>query len=122
MSPRLFLYLLRRFPAKNLPIFIVCPVEDIDAVVQLESDFVVMQPDGTFYNVPNLDRAVKARYMLDNVRVTGEIHKRYKSIVAEKLEVENDDGSGWRTTLVVGPPKTCVLGFEAARCDSPVRG
>lgn len=75
---------------------IVCPVEDIDAVVQLESDFVVMQPDGTFYSIPNLDRAVKARYMLDNVRVTGKIHDRYKSIVAEKLEVE--DGSNWRTT------------------------
>jgi hypothetical protein len=57
-----------------------------------------MQPDGTFYSVPNLDRAVKARYMLENVKVTGKVHDRYKSIVAEKLEVENDEGSGWRTT------------------------
>ena len=76
---------------------IICPFDDLDAVIALESDFVVTQPDGSFYAIPNMDRAVKARYILKNVRVIGEIHPRYKSIVAKKFQVENDDGSGWRT-------------------------
>jgi hypothetical protein len=76
---------------------IICPFEDLDAVIALESDFVVTQPDGTFYAIPNMDRAVKARYILKNVRVTGKIHERYKSITAENFEVEKDDGSGFRT-------------------------
>jgi hypothetical protein len=76
---------------------IICPFDDLDAVIALESDFVVTQPDGTFYAIPNMDRAVKARYILQNVRVTGKVHERYKSITAESFEVEKNDGSGFRT-------------------------
>jgi hypothetical protein len=76
---------------------IICPFDDLDAVIALESDFVVTQPDGTFYAIPNMDRAVKARYILQNVRVTGKVHPRYKSITAETFEVEKEDGSGFRT-------------------------
>jgi hypothetical protein len=72
---------------------IVCPIEDLDAVIALESDFVVTTPDGKFYLIPNVDRAVKDRYILQDVRVKGTLHPRYQSIVADEFQVKNDDGS-----------------------------
>lgn len=69
---------------------VFCPIDKADPLVALESDFVVQTPDGTFYLIPNVDRAVKARVVLEDVIVTGDINDRYKTIDAEKLEVERD--------------------------------
>lgn len=75
----------------------ICPIEDLDVVVSLESDFVVMQTDGKYTLIPNVDRAVKARHMLENVKVIGRKHPRYNSIVASEFQVEQADGS-YKTT------------------------
>lgn len=75
----------------------ICPIEDLDVVVSLESDFVLMQADGKYVFIPNIDRAVKARHMLDKVKVIGKKHPRYNSIVVREFQVEQDDGS-YRTT------------------------
>jgi hypothetical protein len=69
---------------------VFCPIDKADPLVALESDFVVQTPDGTFYLVPNIDRAVKARVVLEDVIVTGDVNDRYKSIDADKLEVKRD--------------------------------
>lgn len=74
---------------------IVCPIDKLDPMIAAESDFVLQRPDGTFYLIPNLDRALKSRYVLDEVRVTGEVSDRYKSITAKKFEVKRD--GDWRT-------------------------
>jgi hypothetical protein len=67
---------------------VVCPIDQADPLIALESDFVVQQPDGSFYIIPNIDRAVKARVVLEDVVVTGTVNPTYKSIKADKLEVK----------------------------------
>lgn len=69
---------------------VFCPIDKADPLVALESDFVVQTADGTFYLIPNVDRAVKARVVLENVVVTGDINDKYKTIDADKLEVVRD--------------------------------
>lgn len=71
----------------------VCPIDEKDPMIALESDFVVQQPDGEYYIVPNIDRAVKAKYFLEQVAVIGDISERYKSITANELLVRQPDGS-----------------------------
>ena len=66
---------------------VVCPIDKADPLIALESDFVVQTADGTFYIIPNVDRAVKARVVLEDVVVTGKVNPAYKSIKADKLEV-----------------------------------
>jgi len=66
---------------------VFCPVDKLDPMVALETDFVVQQPDGSFYVIPNVDRAVKARLVLDDVVVTGDINDRYKTIRANEIAV-----------------------------------
>lgn len=68
-----------------------CPVDAEDPVVALERAFVVVQPDGSFYLVPNIDRAILARYITHKVKVTGEADSKYKSVTADSLAVRRGD-------------------------------
>lgn len=72
-----------------------CPIDRLDPHLALEPDFVVQQPDGQYYLIVNLDRAVKARYVLDDVRVTGDVNSRYNAVNAHKLEVKK--GGSYKT-------------------------
>ena len=65
---------------------VVCPIDKLDPLVALEKDFVLQQPDGSFYLMPNVDRAVKARLVLDDVVVTGTVNERYKSIEVDEIQ------------------------------------
>jgi hypothetical protein len=69
---------------------VFCLIDKADPLVALESDFVVQTADGTFYLIPNVDRAVKARVVLEDVVVTGDVNDKYKTIDADKLKVERD--------------------------------
>lgn len=66
---------------------VVCPIDKLDPLVAIEKDFVLQMPDGSFYLMPNVDRAVKARLVLDDVIVSGEVNERYKSIEADLIQV-----------------------------------
>ena len=66
---------------------VFCPIDKLDPYVALEKDFVVQQPDGTFYLLPNVDRAVKARFVLDEVTVTGDVNDKYKTVDADTIAV-----------------------------------
>lgn len=63
-----------------------CPVDKADPYISLERDFVVLTSGGEFYFMPNLDRAMKARYVGMQVRVTGDV--RGQSIDVDKVEVK----------------------------------
>ncbi len=65
----------------------VCPVDQVDAMVALERDFVIQQPDGVYYTMTNVDRAVKARYALQEATVTGKVNNLYKAIDVDTLQV-----------------------------------
>ena len=69
---------------------ILCPIDKADPLIALETDFVLSLPDGTFYLLPNVDRAVKARVILETVAVTGTVDTQYKSIQVEKLEAKRN--------------------------------
>lgn len=71
----------------------VCPIDKRDPMVALEADFVVQKPDGEYYLIPNIDRAVKARYALEDVVVTGKVNSQYRTIQADTLEVKQNGGT-----------------------------
>lgn len=69
---------------------ISCPIDKQDPVVATERTFVVVTGSGTYYLVPNLDRAVLARHFDENVRLTGKVNSKYKTITADTLQVKQN--------------------------------
>jgi len=67
-----------------------CPIDKRDPVAAIEQNFVVLTSSGGYYLVPNLDRAVLARHLTEQVRVSGKISSKYNSITADKVEVMKD--------------------------------
>ena len=63
-----------------------CPVGQEDPLVATESVFVVLTPDKKFYFFPNLDRAVMARHVNEQVRISGDLDQDRNLIRAQKLE------------------------------------
>ena len=62
-----------------------CPEDRLDAHIALEQDFVLVTADGEHYFLPNLNRAIKARYVTVEVRVSGK--KEGHGIWVERLDV-----------------------------------
>ena len=73
-----------------------CPADKEDPVIGAERMFVVLTDEKEYYFVPNLDRAIMARYINDHVRVTGDLKEKYHSINADSFAVYED--GKWRTT------------------------
>jgi hypothetical protein len=65
-----------------------CPIGMSEGHIATEPDFVVAMPDGKFYYVVNIDRAIKARHLNDDVRVTGSLNGN--SMKADSLELKTD--------------------------------
>lgn len=73
-----------------------CPIggsnPELDPHIALESDFVLHLASGEHYHMPNLDRAVKAKYVGQEVRVSGKLLPEYKSIDVDTFEVKKAEG------------------------------
>ncbi len=67
-----------------------CPIDKRDPVAAIEQNFVVLTSAGGYYLVPNLDRAVLARHLTEQVRISGKISNKYNAITADKVEVKKD--------------------------------
>ena len=63
----------------------VCPVDKLDPHIALEADFVLVVPSGEYYFMPNLQRGIKMRYVLETVTVTGDVNKKYHTIDVNEL-------------------------------------
>ena len=74
-----------------------CPIGKEDPVIAAERVFVVLTAEGDYYFVPNLDRAIMARNITEQVKVTGPIDNKYRSITAKTFQVWQDDGK-WKKT------------------------
>jgi hypothetical protein len=72
-----------------------CPVDRLDPHIALESDFVLMVPGGDYYFLPNVSRDIKARHVLEDVQVIGDVNPKYRSIKVKELKVKS--GSGFKT-------------------------
>jgi len=73
----------------------VCPVGKEDPMISVERVFVVLTKGGSYYFVPNLDRAILARHLGEVVRVSGKVNAKFKSITANKLETFKK--GAWKT-------------------------
>ncbi len=74
----------------------VCPVGKEDPMIAAERIFVILTKGGSYYFVPNVDRAILARHINEQVRVTGDVSAKYPSIVANKIEAYKR--GAWKTT------------------------
>jgi hypothetical protein len=61
---------------------------DDDAHIAIENDFVLVLADDLHYFMPNLSRALKARYANKVVRVSGDVDKKNHSIWVDTLELK----------------------------------
>jgi len=77
----------------------VCPVGKEDPMIAAERIFVVLTKGGSYYFVPNVDRAILARHINQNIRVSGDVSPKYPSIVADKIEVFKK--GAWKTTWTI---------------------
>ena len=73
----------------------LCPVGYEDALIAMESTFVLVDDSKNWYVLPNLDRSVLARHVNEEVLVIGKKHDTQNSIRVEKLQVKTD--KGWDT-------------------------
>jgi hypothetical protein len=64
-----------------------CPEDD--AHIALEHDFVLLLPNGDHYFLPNLNRAIKARYVGKPIRISGAIEDH--EIWVDSLDVKKGD-------------------------------
>ena len=65
-----------------------CPIDMLDMHVSLEGDFILQTTDGKYYFINNLDRAIKARHLLQTVRVEGKLNPEFNAIEASELWVK----------------------------------
>jgi hypothetical protein len=63
-----------------------CPEDD--AHIALEHDFLLLLPNGNHYFLPNLNRAIKARYVAKSVRISGTVEDH--EIWVDSLAVKKD--------------------------------
>ena len=65
-----------------------CPIDMLDMHVSLEGDFILQTMDGKYFFISNLDRAIKARHLLQTVRVEGKLNPDFNTIEASELWVK----------------------------------
>jgi len=74
-----------------------CPVDMEDPIIAAEKLFVIVKADGSYYLVPNLDRAILARHLTEKVRVTGALNDKYRSMNAKTLDTYGTAKGTWKT-------------------------
>lgn len=79
-----------------------CAENKRDPRIRTQSDFVLVRPDGDYFYLFNIDRDTKMQFVLDTVRVTGEVNERYQSINAQRMQVKK--GNTWETVWSPGRP------------------
>ena len=68
----------------------ICPVDKEDPWVEAEDVFALYTKGGDLYLVSNMNRGTLKRHTNEIVRVTGEVHPKYKSMNASEFEVMQD--------------------------------
>jgi len=71
-----------------------CPIGQEDPLVATENVFVLLTPDNKYYFVPNVDRAVMARHVAEQVQIKGDLIPQQSSIRAQSIAVSRN--GQWR--------------------------
>jgi hypothetical protein len=68
----------------------VCPIGMEDPVIAAENVFVLLvdAAKGEYYFIPNVDRAILARHINEQVKVDGTVNANMKSIKATEISVK----------------------------------
>jgi hypothetical protein len=68
----------------------VCPIGMEDPVIAAENVFVLLvdAAKGEYYFIPNVDRAILARHINEQVKVDGTVNAKMKSIKATEISVK----------------------------------
>lgn len=77
----------------------VCPIGMEDPVIAAENVFVLLvdAAKGDYYFVPNVDRAILARHINEQVKIEGTVNAKMKSIKATAIYVK--DKKAWSLDL-----------------------
>ncbi|MFH0727425.1 MAG: hypothetical protein V2B19_13935 [Pseudomonadota bacterium] len=68
----------------------LCAVDRMDPRLTAERNFVVIAKDGTPYFITNVDSAILAENILNQIRITGDVNGKYKTVEADKVELFNN--------------------------------
>jgi len=68
----------------------ICPAGKDDPWIETENVVALYTANSDFYLVSNMNRNTLKRHTNEIVRITGEVHPKYKSVNASKLEVLQD--------------------------------
>ncbi len=77
----------------------ICPIGMEDPVIAAENVFVLLvdAAKGEYYFVPNIDRAIMARHINEQVKIDGTVNAKMKSIKADNLYVKDAKApGGWK--------------------------
>jgi hypothetical protein len=68
----------------------ICPIGMEDPVIAAENVFVLLvdAAKGEYYFIPNVDRAILARHINEQVKVDGTVNAKMKSIKATEISVK----------------------------------
>lgn len=89
----------------------VCPVDRLDPHLAIEKNFVLVNKDGDYYLVSNVDKSILARNVFNQLRITGNVNSKYKSVTAHEIEVFKD--GAWRKTWSIQMEKEEVDAFNS---------
>ena len=67
-----------------------CPVDAADPVIETLADFVLEAGGEDYFYLHNVAIEVKESLVLEQVRVTGEVNRRYRSMDVQRIEVEKN--------------------------------
>ena len=79
----------------------VCPIGMEDPIISVENVFVLLvdAAKGEYYFVPNVDRAIMARHINEQVRIEGTVNAMTKTVHASAIYAM--DGRQWKKTWSV---------------------
>jgi hypothetical protein len=77
---------------------ISCPVDPQDPHLLLERDYVLHQESGDYLFLMNIPRSTKLQYLLKDMKVKGEVNRKYNSVEVYELMVIQDDE--WKSVWI----------------------
>ena len=65
----------------------LCAVDRMDPRLAAEKNFVIVDKNGTYYFISNVDSSLLSENILNQVRITGDVNSKYHTVTADKLEL-----------------------------------
>jgi hypothetical protein len=70
----------------------LCATDWMDPRLAAEKSFVLVDKNGTYYFISNVDASILAGNLFNQARITGDVNNKNKAVTAEKLEIFSNGG------------------------------